>query len=94
MSTVGKPVKVYVRVEVGFDTDGRMLPRVITWENGRKYTVDRVTDIRSARAQKAGGMGDRYTVWIGGKCSYLFFERCPTVWGCNLGRWFVERKTA
>ena len=69
-----------------------MLPHFITWEDGHRYEIDRVTDIRPAPAAKAGGQGDRYTVWIGGHQSYLFFERSATVMGCNLGRWFVERR--
>jgi len=89
-----RPVKVYVPVIVSFDEDGRMLPHVITWEDGVKYEIDRVTDIRPAPAQRAGGQGDRYTIWINGRQSYLFFERCSSVTGCNLGRWFVERKVA
>ena len=62
-------IKVYVPVDVRFDETGRMLPRTITWEDGKKYEIDKVTDIRPAPAQKAGGQGDRYTVWIGGKQS-------------------------
>jgi len=41
---------------------------------------------------KAGGQGDRYTVWINGKQSYLFFERSTELTGNIIGRWFVERK--
>ena len=92
--TKEKPIKVYVPVEVGFDENGRMIPHTITWEDGHKYEIDRVTDIRPAPALRAGGQGDRYTIWIGGQQSYLFFERYATVTGCNLGRWFVERKVA
>ena len=89
-----KPVKVYVPVDVRFDESGRMLPHVITWEDGQKFEIDRVSEIRSAPAQKAGGVGDRYTVWVNGQQSYLFFERYATVTGCKLGRWFVERRAA
>ena len=87
------PLKVYVPVEVQFRSDGVMLPRMITWEDGTRYQIDRVTDIRQAAAMRAGGQGDRYTVFINGKQSYLFFERSAQVVGCRLGRWFVERKT-
>ena len=90
----GKAVKVYVPVAVWFDEQGRMLPSIILWEDGRKYEIERVTDIRPAPAMRAGGQGDRYTVWIDGKQSYLFFERYDTVSGCSLGRWFVERRAA
>ena len=87
-----RSLKVYVPVDVRFDETGRMLPHTIIWEDGTKYEIDKVTDIRPAPAQKAGGQGDRYTVRIGGKQNYLFFERAATVTGCSLGRWFVERK--
>ena len=61
-----KPSKVYVAVNADFRDDGIMLPREITWEDGRKYEIDRVTDFRQAAAMKAGGQGDRYTIMIGG----------------------------
>ncbi len=41
---------------------------------------------------RSGGQGDRYTIRINGKESYLYFERSPDLTGRNLGRWFVERK--
>ena len=85
--------KVYVAVKADFNEDGIMLPREITWEDGTKYAIDRVLDIRQAAAMKAGGQGDRYTVRINGNQSYLFFERSTNQTGNNLGRWFVERKS-
>ena len=86
------PVKVYVAVKADFRDDGVMLPREITWEDGKRYSIDRVVDIRQAAARKAGGQGDRYTVVIEGKRTYLFFERSADITGNNIGRWFVERK--
>ena len=86
------PVKVYVAVKADFRDDGVMLPREITWEDGKRYSIDRVVDIRQAAARKAGGQGDRYTVMIEGKRTYLFFERSADITGNNIGRWFVERK--
>ncbi len=85
-------LKVYVPVEVAFREDGKMIPHVITWEDGTKYEIDRVIDVRQAAAQKAGGQGDRYTIRIGGKESYLFFERSANQSGDKIGRWFVERR--
>ena len=87
-------IKVYVRVNADFRADGVMLPRVITWEDGEKYDIDRIKDIQQAAAMKAGGQGDRYTVQINGHQSYLFFERSASLTGNNIGRWFVERRTA
>ena len=86
--------KAYVQVIVAFRDDGAMLPRAIVWEDGKKYVIDKVTEIKQAAAMKVGGQGDRYTIWIGGRQSYLFFERNASVSGCNIGRWFVEKKCA
>ena len=85
-------LKVYVPVDVKFRSDGTMLPHEITWEDGTRYEIDKVLDIRQAVAMRAGGQGDRYTVQINGKQSYLFFERSPALTGNNIGRWFVERR--
>ena len=89
---VSNNLKVYVPVDVEFRSDGTMLPRIIVWEDGTKYEIDRVLDIRQAAAMRAGGQGDRYTVMIDGKQSYLFFERSASLTGNNIGRWFVERR--
>lgn len=86
------PNKVYVDVTAKFNVEGLLYPTSITWEDGRRYLIDKVTDIRQAAAMKAGGQGDRYTVWINGKQSYLFFERSTELTGNNIGRWFVERQ--
>ena len=85
-------IKVYVPVKVDFRADGVMIPRKITWEDGQEYEIDRVVDIRQAAAMRAGGQGDRYTIKISGKQSYLFFERSPNRTGNCIGRWFVERR--
>lgn len=90
--TDSQKLKVYVPVEVSFRSDGVMLPHEITWEDGTKYEIDKVIDIRQAAAMRAGGQGDRYTIMINGQQSYLFFERSPSLTGNNIGRWFVERK--
>ena len=49
----GAAYKVYVSVTVDFSSEGVMLPRMIVWEDGTKYDVDRVIDIRPAYAAKA-----------------------------------------
>jgi len=84
-------VKVYVPVKASFDANGQMLPMEIIWEDGRRFQIDKILDIRQAAAAKAGSGGDRYSVRIGGKESYLFFER-STMPGNIIGRWFVEKK--
>lgn len=88
----GNGIKVYVDVQTVFRSDGVMIPRKIRWEDGQVYVIDKVKDIRQAAALRAGGMGDRYTVVINGRESYLFFERSVKRTGNCIGRWFVERK--
>lgn len=82
--------KQYVDVIVQFRSDGRMLPAEILWQDGRRFHVDRILDISPAPALRAGGQGDRYTVRIGSKACYLFFEHACDMDGDRPGRWFVE----
>ena len=84
--------EVYVPVSASFNKDGQRIPTELTWEDGHVYHIDRVSDIRQAAAAKAGSGGDRYTVRINGRQSYLFFERSTNIFGNVIGRWFVERK--
>ncbi len=87
-----RSAKVYVPVIVAYGADGKMQPFRIKWEDGETYTIDRVIDVRPAPALKAGGQGDRYTVQIAGKQSYLFYETSTDQTGFVKGRWFVERR--
>lgn len=92
--SVSKPIKVYVQVTADFTAEGMIIPKVIVWEDGVQYAIDRITDIRQAAAKRAGGQGDRYTIMVNGRQSYLFFERSTNPTGNNIGRWFVERRVA
>ncbi|WP_312158821.1 hypothetical protein [Oscillibacter sp.] len=75
--------KKYVPVIVRFEAEGRLRPLVIEFDEGHRYPVDRVLDVRRAACERVGGVGDRYTCRIQGQESYLWFEK---------GRWFVEEK--
>ena len=75
--------KVYVEVTARFDTDGRITPLSLTWEDGTVFEIGRVLDCRRAASLKAGGIGMRYTVRIGNQQSYLYYAD---------PRWFVEAK--
>ena len=77
--------KVYIKVEAQFSPDGRLIPVAFWWENGRRYCIDRVTDVCRAASLKAGGTGMRYNCTVLGRQVYLFFEE---------DRWFMERKEA
>lgn len=75
--------KKYVEVVAQFDVDGTIIPRVIQWDDGTKYEIDRIVDIRPAASLKAGGTGIRYTCRIHGREKYLWLEET---------KWFVEAK--
>lgn len=84
--------KVYVIAEVSFGTDGHMIPKAITWEDGHQYKIDKVLDRRPSYSAKAGGQGDRYTIRIAGQETFLFFEHNMEIDNPAPGRWFVERR--
>lgn len=75
--------KVYVDVTLRQDKYGTIVPLSVTWEDGTKYEIDRVIDVRRAAATKVGGTGVRFTVRIMGRETYLFDDG---------ERWFVEAK--
>ncbi len=88
----GTAYKAYVAVDVEHTVEGQMRPRAIVWEDGRRYEIDRIKDIRPGYAAKAGGQGDRYTILVNGQITYIYFERSSNLSGDIIGRWFVERK--
>ena len=77
--------KVYVDVVAEFRKDGQLVPIFFTWEDGRKYSIDRILKIERCASRKAGGVGMMYTCMIQGQESHLFYE---------VDKWFMERKTA
>ena len=78
------PAKVYVDVLAEFSREGFLRPCRITWEDGRKYTIDRVKKCERRASRKAGGMGLMYTCMVEGQEVNLFYEENQ--------RWFVTRK--
>lgn len=67
-------MKRYVAVEARFDEGGGMRPLCVVWEDGRRFSVDRVMEVRRAASLKAGGTGLRYRCLIGGRERYLFLK--------------------
>ena len=74
--------KKFVRVILEIDENGRKTPKTIIY-NDEKFEIDRVIDIKKCPSMKVGGIGERYTVRIRGKETYIFFEN---------NKWFVEEK--
>lgn len=59
--------KVYVDVVAEFRKDGQLVPIFFTWEDGRKYSIDRILKIERCASRKAGGVGMMYTCMIQGQ---------------------------
>jgi len=77
------PYKAYVSVLVEYSPEGAMRPFSFVWEDGQRYFIDKILDVRPAASLKAGGAGLRYTCMVKNKQTYLFLED---------DRWFMERK--
>ncbi len=73
--------KTYVDVVAEFDTEGRITPLEIVWEDGRRFPIDAVIEQRRAASLKVGGQGMRYLVRVKGRTTFLYHEQ-PA--------WFVE----
>ena len=74
--------KIFVKVTAEHDESGKTKPLFLTWTDGQKYEIDKVTDVRQGPSLKGGGLGLRYTCRIRGKEIFLF---------CDEGKWFVEK---
>ena len=83
--------KTFVPVTVMFTERGDIVPVSIHWEDGTIFSIDKVLDVRPSHALKTSGQGDRYTISINGRETYLFFERDAVSSGASFGKWFVEK---
>jgi hypothetical protein len=79
--------KVYVDVNEDRLKDGRLMPLSFVWENGVRYEIDRIIEVRQAASLKAGGAGLRYTIKVRNRETFLFLED-----GKDGAKWFMERK--
>lgn len=75
--------KVYVDVVVKISSEGAVTPKSIIWDDGRCFEIDRVGCVKRYYADKVGGTGMRYTIYVNNKETYLFEDE---------GKWFVEAK--
>jgi hypothetical protein len=74
--------KIELNIIVQHLPDGKAIPKTIIWEDGRRFSIDRILDIRKAAALKCGGVGIRYICRICGKEVPIFEE---------YGVWFIEQ---
>ena len=78
------PNKIYVDVNALFTKDGGLIPKTIHWDDDKIYEIQKITDIRRAASLGAGASGIRYTIYVDGYESHLYY-------GDN-HKWFVEAK--
>ena len=77
--------KVYVSMILRVNQDGVMRPVAVEWTDGRRYDVQKISDVRMSPPRFVGGvLTRRYRVVIGGREKFLYLET-----GSN--RWFVEK---
>lgn len=72
--------KKYVNVVTLIDKEGNLKPLILVWDDGTKYPIDKILDVRKAASQ-VGGCGIRYECRIANANRNLFYER---------NRWFLE----
>lgn len=87
-----RDIEVYVPANVVFDESGWMFPRGIVWEDCNVYEIDKLLDVRPAYAARAGIQGDRYTIEMRGKETYIIFEHSSDLGSTITERWFVKRR--
>ena len=74
--------RIKLNIVVLHTEDGKSIPKTILWEDGRRFSIDKVLDIRKAAALKCGGIGTRYICKVCNKEVAIFDED-----GC----WFLEK---
>ncbi len=75
--------KVYVAMILRISEDGKMSPLAVEWENGQRYDITKIIDVRQAPPRHVGSSPTvRYTVDIAGSRRELYHEG---------ERWFVEK---
>ena len=72
--------KRYIDVELLQQKDGNIIPLSLVWNDGKKYSIDKVI-CKEKRISSVGGCGMRFTCLIQGKMRYLYLEK---------DKWFIE----
>ena len=75
-------MKVFIDVLVLFTSEGKIIPKAIYWDDGRRFNIDKVIDVRRAASVKTGGTGVRFRCTILGRERDLFLDD---------NRWFIEK---
>lgn len=77
--------KVYVAMTLYVDTSGKMKPVALIWEDGRRYSIDKVYSERNSPPEHVGAiLTRRYDVSVSGREKTVYLET-------QTNRWFVEK---
>lgn len=77
--------KVYVEMLLRVDTDGVVTPVAFVWEDGARFTIDRVLDERMTPPAHVGAVLTRmYECGVCGRVRKFYLET-------QTNRWFVEK---
>ena len=69
---MGNRFKKEIGMICEFSPSGAAKPLFIKWEDGRKFSIDHILDMRKAASLKAGGSGIRYICMVHGKEVTMF----------------------
>ena len=72
--------KVCVEIFARFLSSGGLRPVELLWTDGARYPIDRTKFIERAPARVPAVLPIRYTVVIGGRERYLYFEPEKMCW--------------
>lgn len=74
--------KIELDILVEHTKDGRSLPKTILWDDGRRFDIDKILDIRQATTLKCGGAGMKLYLQNLWQTACIFNEE---------DKWFVEK---
>lgn len=74
-------MKKFVDVVTQMRADGTLVPLELVWDDGVRYKIDKVLDVRPCASLKGGGFGVRYQVLFSGQIRNLYLDEY---------KWFVE----
>ena len=79
--------KTFVTVTAEHNENGLTKPLFLTWTDGRKYEIDRITDVGQAPSLKGGGLGEYATPAVFAAKRYTYSAmKASGLWRGNKSR--------
>lgn len=77
-----KSGRKYIDITCLTRKDGRLVPKSITWADGREFAIAGILDCRQGKSLKLHTGGMRYSCLIGDETFYLYYD--------GEKKWYVE----